>query len=945
MTSVVHTVPDPVNSSAGGARAASGLSFQAEVFAWWAAHAVSGIAPGLGLGPDVRVEVVGCETGFPVDDVGVALSGGGFILVQAKVGMRRLAADAQDFRMAMGQLVSAMTGGLRSGIPLRPVDVARDRLVIATDVGSSGSFNDLGTVCGRLRDLPAEVSVEAAAKTVDQRKCLKTLLEVIGLTWVNATGRLPAKEEMRKFLRALEVIVFDFQTEAGRDFIRCDTLLQHARVPRPVSVLTQIGLEAAKTQTWRQRDALAAVLRWDDAQERSRGTASKADAVPDAVFQDPGKRVVVGNIPQPPPAFQPRENLLRLLRSAAPPVVRSVTGMRCVGKTQVAAAYARECIDTGWRLVAWVNAGNPATVQSDLALVASELGIGQPGMTLNEIGKLVRGRLEADGDRCLLVFDDVNYLESLRDFIPAAGKAHVVLTSSNTLTLGSMIPVDVFTNAEAMAFLADRAGRNDPYGEARLANELGCLPLALAQAAAIIAAQRLTYETYLSRLLEFPLADYLLSSEDDSYPFGLAESILLSLSGITTAGQAGVCEDLLSVISLLSPAGVTRDLLYTSVFATASPAEVDAALGQLSRASLLTFSANGTTVTAHRMVMRVIRERCAHDNTLPLLAVLACELLKLVGASLDEPWQNPLGARDFVSHVTALHDHLAPILGDNDAVVEALLDLRGSVLSVLCQLGDSGSQAVELGESLVADRTRILGRFHPETVTARHNLAGAYQDAGRLQDSVHMFEQVLADQQRVLNHAPTSTLRSRNNLAVAYGQAGRLEDSVRLLEQVLVDHVHTHGRAHRDTLASQSNLAEAYRMAGRTEDAIRLLERSSADQERILGAACPDTLASRNDLALAYTQARRIEDAVRLNEQVLADRERVLGDAHPDTLASQNNLALAYYGAGRLKEAIRRFEQALSGAEQLLGPDHPSVATTRKNLAIARRQAEEQTNT
>ena len=154
MTSLVDAVPDPANSSAGGARAAGGLSFQAEVFAWWAAHAVSGIAPGLGLGPDVRVEVVGCETGFPVDDVGVALSTGGFILVQAKAGMRRLAADAQDFRMAMGQLVSAMTGGLHSGIPVRPVDVARDRLVIATDLGSSGSFNDLGTVCGRLRDLP-----------------------------------------------------------------------------------------------------------------------------------------------------------------------------------------------------------------------------------------------------------------------------------------------------------------------------------------------------------------------------------------------------------------------------------------------------------------------------------------------------------------------------------------------------------------------------------------------------------------------------------------------------------------------------------------------------------------------------------------------------------------------------------------------------------------------
>ena len=113
-----------LNPSAGGARAASGLKFQAEVFAWWAAHAVSGTAPGLGLDPQVRVEAVGCETGFPVDDVGVALSDGGFILVQAKGGMRRLDPRAQDLRKAVDQVVSAMSGGLHAGVAIRSVDVA-----------------------------------------------------------------------------------------------------------------------------------------------------------------------------------------------------------------------------------------------------------------------------------------------------------------------------------------------------------------------------------------------------------------------------------------------------------------------------------------------------------------------------------------------------------------------------------------------------------------------------------------------------------------------------------------------------------------------------------------------------------------------------------------------------------------------------------------------------
>ena len=66
--------------------------------------------------------------------------------------------------------------------------------------------------------------------------------------------------------------------------------------------------------------------------------------------------------------------------------------------------------------------------------------------------------------------------------------------------LGAGVAVDVFTWEEALAFLADRTGSADTEGARLLAAELGRLPLALAQAAAVIAAQHLDYPTYLQRL-------------------------------------------------------------------------------------------------------------------------------------------------------------------------------------------------------------------------------------------------------------------------------------------------------------------------------------------------------------------------------------------------------------------------------------------------------------
>lgn len=247
---------DRLNPSAGGARAAGGLTFQAQVFAWWAAHAISGAAPGLGLDPQAQVEAVGCETGFPVDDVGVALSDGGFILVQAKSGMRRLDPRARDLRDAVDQLVSAIVGGLRAGVPIRPVDTSRDRLVIATNQDSSQAFRALGNVCARLRNLPLSVPVDVAAVNEEQRTALAVLLSVIRSSWTATTSCQPADDDLRNLLRVLEVRRFDFDADTGADLLRCETMLQQASIPKPVSVLVGIGIETAQHRNWRDKHSL-----------------------------------------------------------------------------------------------------------------------------------------------------------------------------------------------------------------------------------------------------------------------------------------------------------------------------------------------------------------------------------------------------------------------------------------------------------------------------------------------------------------------------------------------------------------------------------------------------------------------------------------------------------------------------------------------------------------
>ncbi|GAA4049257.1 FxSxx-COOH system tetratricopeptide repeat protein [Nonomuraea soli] len=759
----------------------------------------------------------------------------------------------------------------------------------------------------------------------------------------------------------------------------------------------QLVLEASGITT-RQR-----LRNWRDAWVRAREDRPASTPVPDDRPPVPDTelghvvldQIVEGDIPRRPRAFQPRPELEQLrarmreegeavIEGAA--IVDALTGTPGMGKSLLAASYAWDRQHAGWPLIVWINAQNTDQILTGLAGLARRLNLlGADDDTATAAAK-ARDWLAATDRPGLLVFDNATKVDDVAPWCPATGAVQILITSRNRAFHELFEPVDVgvFAPGQSVACLHQRTGQTTP-GADDVAHELGHLPLAIGQAGALIARRRMTYPAYLKALRDLPLSEYL-PRAGDGYPQGTAQAILLSIDQAEdTIPGARV---LLELLAVLSESGVPRAILYGTTnpedLDPGDTAELDQLLAELADTSLISFSDDGSTVLMHRLTSRVLRERAQHtphtsfgdlsgmltrattllyhfnrhipDGAATWAARAAVDMLVEQSATVHALAAKAGHLTDDLLSLRAccgvyLHDVadlgratllLEQTLADRERVLGAdhpdTLYSRSNLAYVYQSTGDLG-RAIPLLEQTLTDLQRVLGPDHPDALSSRINLASAYESVGDLGRAIPMYEQTLADQQRVLGTDHPNTLTFRNNLAYAYQLAGDLRRAIPLHEQTLTERQRVLGADHPDTLYSRSNLALAYQAAGDLRRAVPLHEQTLADQQRVLGADHPDTLGSRNNLASAYEAAGDLGRAIPLYERTLADRERVLGADHPDTLNSRTNLAYAYESAGDLGRAIPLYEQSLADQQRVLGADHPNTLTSRNNLATAYQSA------
>ncbi|WP_344243861.1 tetratricopeptide repeat protein, partial [Microlunatus panaciterrae] len=562
--------------------------------------------------------------------------------------------------------------------------------------------------------------------------------------------------------------------------------------------------------------------------------------------------VVVGSPPPLASAFQRRGSVAeRMGQGDGVAELRQVlTGDGGVGKSQIAAGFfAAATAD----LRVWASAESRTAVITGYAEAAMRLDLADRQVGPEGLASAFVGFLAATTRSWLVVVDDLHEPADMPGLWPPRRGQLVVTTRRTDASLSgggrTKIDVGVYSPAEARSYLEQRLspklddlpdGVLDEAGG--LAEDLGFLPLALAQAAAVIMDQAISCSDYRGLFADrtATLEDLFPPDADaDEYGRTVAGTWTLAIDAADHLDPVGLARPLAWLVAVCDPAGAP-EAVFTSETSRrflvgrtgageedliAAPA-ARKAVRALDRLSLLNHDpkqGNPRAVRMHNITGRAILQTLSSDEIAEVVLVGADALLD-VWPVIEN---NPVLSESLRANTAVLLSINADALWDNTSGAHPVLFRSGRSLS------DAGltASAAAYWDHMLMEALGRCGPDHPDTLASRNNLAYAYRSAGDLGRAIPLYEQTLPDRERVLGPDHPDTLASRNNLAGAYQSAGDLGRAIPLYEQTLTDRERVLGPDHPDTLASRNNLAYAYESAGDLGRAIPLYEQTLPDRE------------------------------------------------------------------------------------------------------------------
>jgi tetratricopeptide (TPR) repeat protein len=670
----------------------------------------------------------------------------------------------------------------------------------------------------------------------------------------------------------------------------------------------------------------------------------------------------------------------------------ALTGPDGVGKTQLAVEFAHRFGRFFAGGVFWLSFTTPTEVALQVAACGGPGGMDLRAdfaeLALDDQLHLVLRAWQADVPR-LLLFDDCDDGDLLREWLPTLGSAHVLLTCRHpawdpTLRV-TAVPIGPLLRDESVGLL--RSLRPDFQGSApivgQLAADLGDVPLALRLAGGFLARYRsqMSPHSFLEQLRSREVLDYAGAIAADleagigagpvppgrplfgrrrslhsspiprvyaltdrwlemADPAGRAARPVLARAAcfaageplprellLAAAGEGGEAAlDLLLDLGLLEPDGDLLLRLHRSV-------------AELARASRLDGNAQAAAEEATTAWTGSVNDAGEADARLLALP----HLDTVTAAALDHRQDDRAAALCFElgralwaagdlrrarSNLERALEICEQVLGPTDHRTISTLSCLGSLLQAQ---GDLAGAQSSLQRALEQAET-TLGPYHPDTAVILTNLAWALRYQGDLPGARVALERALHVSERALGPDHLDTIDRLDGLGVLLREQGDLVGARVYSERALDALQRTFGLEHPRTLLAISGVGQLLREQGDLEAARAYLEHALRVSEQILGPEHPDTAVALDNMGTLLQAEGDLASARQHIERALAIRERTLGGDNPATCASYNNLGMVLRQLGDLDGARPYLEQALNVSQRILGPYDPQTATSYNNL-------------
>gem|GEM_PF-2518177 len=669
------------------------------------------------------------------------------------------------------------------------------------------------------------------------------------------------------------------------------------------------------------------------------------------------------------------EKIHRHFQTEKKPLRLTISGFGGVGKTQTAIAYA-DRYKNDYDDILWVDAeGSIERYYRDFAQskgLPSDEKVGW-SVVLNAVKNWFD-----KNPRFLLIFDNVEDFDKLSGCLPRENGHVLITTRESNSPFGKLEVLDEFKREEALEFLKERLGRDEGENAANLAEQLGYLPLALAQAAAYIFVNksRVNCEAYLKLLDDEGLEMF---NKDDAKDYRYKATVnvtwQISIDKIETKGA----KQLFNLCAYMAPDNIPLSLFIEGQ--DKLPEELRTALGkeasridivsELTRYSMM--EEKDGKLTIHRLVQMVVREKLKKDNDTQWLAY-CLEMARSVFGYKYGDRQSMEAFKRNARHIWAIAGHAEKIFKDNDKSQEKIgwlynvagfgylhsgqydeaftwfkkaLEIVEKVLgkdhpstattynNIAAVLDNQGKydEAFTWFKKTLEIKERELGKDHPSTATTYNNIAGVLDNQGKYDEALALYQKALVIREKVLGKDHADTATTYNNIAWVYKNQGKYDEALAWYQKALEIFEKVLGKDHPSTATTYNNIAGVYKNQGKYDEALALYEKARVIREKALGKDHPSTVTTYNNIAGVFYIQGKYEEALALYQKALVIREKVLGKEHPHTAEMYNNIAWVYYDQDKYDEALAWYEKALEIFEKVLGKDHPSTAMTYNNIA------------